>query len=218
MMPTRPIMRYHGGKWRLAPWIIQHMPPHRVYVEPFGGAASVLLRKPRTYAEVYNDMDGEIVNLFKVARDDSERLKHLLELTPFSRDEFAASYEPTSNPIEQARRTVVRSFLGFGSNAHAKATGFRANSNRSGTTLALPSTGKPRRATRSWRLIATPASPTTLPRLRPRSTPCALSNATAAPRFWIGHSPGFQRFRRQVRLRHGVTCSDSRRDRPSASR
>lgn len=120
----------------LAPWIISHFPPHRTYVEPFGGGGSVLLRKPRSYAEVYNDLDGEIVNLFTVARDSGEALEKLCELTPFSRKEFAQSYEPVDDPLEQARRTLARSFMGFGSNAHNKKTGFRANSNRSGTTPA----------------------------------------------------------------------------------
>jgi DNA adenine methylase len=134
--PKRPLLRYHGGKWKLAPWIISQMPKHRIYVEPFGGAASVLLQKPRSYAEVYNDLDGEIVNLFRVAREQGESLRRVLELTPFSRTDFQESYTPTVDPLEQARRTVVRSFMGFGSNAHNKMTGFRSNSNRSGTTPA----------------------------------------------------------------------------------
>lgn len=137
MTPTRPLIRYHGGKWRLAPWIIPHLPPHRCYVEPFGGGASVLLRKPRSYAEVYNDLDGEIVNLFQVARDDGERLARACELTPFARAEFDDAYHPAEDPLERARRTVFRSFSGFGSAAASgQASGFRANSNRSGTTPA----------------------------------------------------------------------------------
>jgi DNA adenine methylase len=68
-------MRYHGGKWMLAPWVIENMPPHRVYIEPFGGAASVLIRKKRSYAEIYNDLDGEVVNLFRVCRDRGDELK-----------------------------------------------------------------------------------------------------------------------------------------------
>lgn len=133
----RPLVRYHGGKWKLAPWILSFFPQHRVYVEPFGGGGSVLLRKERSYAEVYNDLDDEIVNLFRVARDHGQQLENLLRLTPFARAEFDLSYEPSDDAIEQARRTLVRSFMGFGSAAVSKQkTGFRANSNRSGTTPA----------------------------------------------------------------------------------
>jgi DNA adenine methylase len=145
----RPIVRYHGGKWRLAPWIIAHLPQHRVYVEPFGGGGSVLLRKQRSYAEVYNDMDGEMVNLFRVARDNGRELMEQLRMTPFARAEFAEAWEPAETPLERARRTVVRAYMGFGSAAATMArgpatrthggapgTGFRANSNRSGTTPA----------------------------------------------------------------------------------
>ncbi len=144
MSPRRPVLRWHGGKWRLAPWIIGHFPKHRVYVEPFGGAASVLLRKPRAYGEVYNDLDGDVVNLFRVLQDPAAagRLLELLRLTPFARAEFDLSYEPTDDPVERARRLTIRAFMGFGSNAHATAntgraqTGFRSNANRSGTTPA----------------------------------------------------------------------------------
>jgi len=134
--PKRPLVRYHGGKWKLAPWILGHFPKHRVYVEAFGGGGSVLLRKPRSYAEVYNDLSGEMVNLFRVAREDGERLAMLCELTCFARSEFLESYEPHADPLEQARRTLIRSFMGFGSNSLHQKSGFRANSNRSGTTPA----------------------------------------------------------------------------------
>lgn len=138
-MTTRPALRWHGGKWNLAPWIIGFFPPHRCYVEPFGGAASVLIRKPRSYAEVYNDLDGDAVNLFRVLR--SQRAGELIEalrMTPFARDEFVEASVLSDDPIERARRLVIRSFMGFGSNGHniRRKTGFRANSNRSGTTPA----------------------------------------------------------------------------------
>lgn len=139
-MLTRPVIRYHGGKWKLAPWIISHLPPHRIYVEPFGGAASVLLRKPRVYAEVYNDMDGEVCNLFRVMRDRGQvaELERLLNLTPFSREEFEAAYEVADDPVERARRLIARSFMGFSSASHNKEhrTGFRTKSFRSGTSPA----------------------------------------------------------------------------------
>lgn len=136
--PSRPLLRYHGGKWRLAPWIIANLPPHRVYVEPYGGAASVLLQKPHSYAEVYNDLDGEIVNLFRVVRERPGEMTRALLWTPFSREDYRLSFEATEDPLERARRTVIRSLMGFGSNSLNKSvkSGFRSNTYRSGRTPA----------------------------------------------------------------------------------
>lgn len=140
MTVTRPALRYHGGKFRLAQWIIEHLPTHRVYVEPYGGAASVLLRKQRSYAEVYNDLDGEIVNLFRVLRNPAQarELIRLVKLTPYARAEFDESYITAEDPIEQARRTMFRSLAGFSTTGATGRwrTGFRANVTRTGTSPA----------------------------------------------------------------------------------
>jgi len=121
------------------PWIISHFPAHRVYVEPFGGAASVLLRKERSYAEVYNDLGQHVVGLFRILRNEEQaaQLRRALELTPFARTEFLAAYEAADDAIEDARRLIIRAFMGHGSDsATGVVGGFRANSNRSGTTPA----------------------------------------------------------------------------------
>nr|WP_321499997.1 DNA adenine methylase [uncultured Dethiosulfovibrio sp.] len=116
----------------MAPWIISHFPRHNVYVEPFGGAGSVLLRKPRSkYGEVLNDLDADVVNLFRVLRSDmANELIRQVELTPFARDEFDLSREDTDDPVEMARRFLARSYMGRGSCLLRENNGFR--SRRSG--------------------------------------------------------------------------------------
>lgn len=134
-----PVLRYHGGKFRLSKWLYGFFPAHEIYVEPFGGAASVLLRKPRSHGEVYNDLDQDIFNLFQVLRDEkaAARLRELCELTPYSRDEFQLAYQHTADPIERARRTIVRSAMGFGSGAATgHKTGFRCEARRKHATSA----------------------------------------------------------------------------------
>ncbi|QDH59450.1 DNA adenine methylase [Pandoraea pnomenusa] len=131
--PTRPIMRYHGGKWRLADWIIAQFPQHKVYVEPFGGAASVLMKKPRSHGEVYNDLDGDMVNVMRVLKDAAAReaLAEALTFTPYAREEFDIAWEATDDPVERARRTFIRAEMGFGSAGATKGTtGFRIDSKR----------------------------------------------------------------------------------------
>jgi DNA adenine methylase len=129
--PGRPVLRYLGGKWAISPKILPLLPPHRTYVEPYAGAASILMRKPRAFSEVYNDKEGDIVNLFRVLRDPrlAKRFKHAVALTPYSREEFELAYIPAKGKIERARRMAVRAYMGFGSSAAhhtATRTGFRA--------------------------------------------------------------------------------------------
>lgn len=128
--PTRPVLRYHGGKWKLAPWIIGFFPPHRTYVEPYGGAASVLMRKSPSNCDVYNDLDDRVVILFRVLRDRTKarELERLLRLTPFSRVEWLRAMEPSDDPVEQARRVIILTAMGMGSNAllRKSRTGFRS--------------------------------------------------------------------------------------------
>lgn len=109
--PKRPALRYYGGKWRLAPWIISFFPEHQNYVEPCGGAASVLLQKPRSPLETYNDLDGNVVNFFRVLRDRPEELIRKIRLTPWARAEYelARDFISDGSKIERARRFYVAS-------------------------------------------------------------------------------------------------------------
>ncbi len=96
----------------------------------------MLLRKPRSYDEIYNDLDDEVVGLFRILRtDQASRLVSLIEHTPFSRTEFEEAYSPTDDPMERARRLIIRSFMGFASNGHnaGTKTGFRGHCRGSNT-------------------------------------------------------------------------------------
>jgi DNA adenine methylase len=119
-------------------------PQHRIYVEPFGGSASVLLRKPRCEVEIYNDLDGELVNLLRVTRDQGPQLAEKIYMTPYAREEFIDAFQETEDPLEYARRTFIRAFMGFGSGyighsskcAHAE-NGFRSSWRIPGTHVNL---------------------------------------------------------------------------------
>lgn len=138
--PTRPVLRYHGGKWLLTPWVMQFFPPHSVYVEPFCGAASVLMRKPRAAAELINDLDARVVHVFRILRDPvaAAELRRRLRLTPFARAEFDAAYDQPTDDIDAARKTIVLAFMGHGSDTIGRGyrTGFRSKASDS---RALPS-------------------------------------------------------------------------------
>ena len=114
---------YRGGKFHLAPRLVKLLPPHKVYVEVFGGAASVLLAKPPSRIEVYNDANGQLVNLFETIRNHPllflEHCEHLLysrELYEAWKDQLAAGFEGSDvDSVEAAVRTayaITSSFTG----------------------------------------------------------------------------------------------------------
>lgn len=97
---------YPGGKVKISSWVISFFPRHKIYVEPFGGAAGVLLNKAPSPLEVYNDLNSDLVNFFRVLRDKEKaaELIRRLKLTPYAREEYCSFYPmPEGDDIERAR-------------------------------------------------------------------------------------------------------------------
>lgn len=129
----RPALDYFGGKWKMAPRIIEHFPTHKTFVDVMCGAASITIRKPRSKNEIINDVHNELINFFQVLRDRNPELRSRLEKTPYGREEYRSCRELSSDPLEQARRTVVKSWFGIGDSLDNE-TGFRVSLTQHGTT------------------------------------------------------------------------------------
>ncbi|MDR3119617.1 MAG: DNA adenine methylase [Mediterranea sp.] len=101
---------WYGGKFSHLDWLLPQLPDCFHYCEPFAGSGAVLLNKAPSPVETYNDIDGEVVNFFKVLREERDALIELIALTPFSREEFGLACElsPDLSNIERARRFYVR--------------------------------------------------------------------------------------------------------------
>jgi len=123
-----PILKYPGAKWRLAEWIIQHMPPHESYLEPFFGSGAVFFNKPKSRLETINDIDGTVVQFFRTCREQPEELARAIALTPWARKEYQmcdfTDSDTGINDVECARRLAVRCWMTFGARTRCK-TGWR---------------------------------------------------------------------------------------------
>lgn len=112
--------KWFGGKFYLANWVIENLPPHDIYVEPFCGAANVLLNKPPSLIEVINDINNDIVNLFRAMQDEKRyiKLRRRLRNTPYARSEFYRAIEilhdRTSDDDDRAWAFYVVCTQGFG--------------------------------------------------------------------------------------------------------
>jgi len=128
---TSPPVRYTGSKWRIAPWVISHFPPHTCYVEPFCGGASVLFRKSPSAVEVINDLNGEVINFFEVLRNRPEDLIRAIDLTPFSRAELKLALTTSNDSLESARRLYIRARQSYTAGEAEKSRGWRFQKNMS---------------------------------------------------------------------------------------
>lgn len=102
---------WYGGKFSHLEWLLPLLPDAHHYCEPFSGSAAALLNRQPSPVETYNDIDGEVVNFFRVLRNQTDELTKAIALTPFSREEFHyAIYGDSENisSLERARRFYIR--------------------------------------------------------------------------------------------------------------
>lgn len=120
MSKAPPTFNYPGSKTTIAPWILEYIPEHTTYIEPFGGAASLLVAKPRSDIEVYNDLNSDCVDFFRAVRDHPDELARWVENTPYSRElfeEYVEEYQRGEWPddlVERAGRFMFTQNASFG--------------------------------------------------------------------------------------------------------
>lgn len=116
MTPVPKVLNYPGAKWRIADWITSHLPPHHSYLEPYFGSGAVLFRKCPSNIETINDLNNDVVNLFQCIREDPKKLARLIEVTPYSRQEYDIAFyaEKPECKYEQARLFLIKCWQGYG--------------------------------------------------------------------------------------------------------
>jgi DNA adenine methylase len=132
----KPPVSYYGGKTTIADQIVALLPDHHHYVEPFAGSLAVLLAKSPSKMETVNDLDGELITFWRVLRDRGTDLVRAVELTPHSRAEHQAAYEPAGDDLETARRVWVR--LTQGRSGSMRRTGWRHYVDPAGSSIGMP--------------------------------------------------------------------------------
>ena len=121
----RALLNYPGGKWGLADRIVAMMPKHHSYVEPFFGSGAVFFNKPPADIETINDLDGDVVNFFRVLQQQPKHLAREIYFTPYARSVYDDAWvNPGNTPMERAVSFAVRSKMGFAHKRHTK-TGFK---------------------------------------------------------------------------------------------
>ena len=104
---------YFGSKNKIAAKLCKELPPHNCWVEAFGGSAALTLRKKPSPIEIINDINNDIVNVFRQLRDNKEELRQLILFTPYSRQELADAREfnPEDSDLEKARKFLIQAMM-----------------------------------------------------------------------------------------------------------
>lgn len=132
-MPNSAAFPYPGGKSQYAAWIIEHLADHEVYVEPFGGAAGVLVNKPPSPVEVYNDLDESVANVFRVLREDGDALRERLRSQPYAEADYRECLEARragerpDDRVEWAAREFFLRYAHFGARLEVGRDNFRSS-------------------------------------------------------------------------------------------
>ena len=122
----KAVLKYPGSKWGIAEWIISQFPKHHSYLEPFFGSGAVLFNKPRSNIETVNDLDGNVVNLFKCIQQNPEKLARKIYFTPYARDIYEkAFHECPDEPFEKALNFYIRCNMGHGFRTNGEKVGWK---------------------------------------------------------------------------------------------
>ena len=121
------ILKYPGSKWRIAKQIVELIPQHRSYLEPFFGSGAVLFTKTLSPIETINDIDGDVVNLFRCVREHPAELARAVKLTPYAREAYEGSCRAAdeSDPIEKATNFLIHCWQGYGYRTNGQKVGWK---------------------------------------------------------------------------------------------
>lgn len=124
----RSVLKYPGSKWNIANQIVSMLPKHHSYVEPFFGSGAIMFNKTPSNIETINDLDNDVVNLFRCIKEDSKKLASLVVATPFSRAEYVETFENSQNitdPYEKAVRFLIKCWQGHGFRTNGYKVGWK---------------------------------------------------------------------------------------------
>lgn len=126
----KSVIKYPGSKWKIAPQLVELIPAHHSYVEPFFGSGAVLFNKPVSDIETVNDLDSDVVNLFRCIQKDSERLARLVMTTPFSREEYERQFDGCTSTLyasnfQRAAGFLIKCWQGHGFRTNGYKVGWK---------------------------------------------------------------------------------------------